>query len=86
MKLAKINFAGNKITTIRDDESIVWVAMRTIVESIGLAWQSQHSKLIERKEEFSTVTLRVTVGGDGKLREMVCIPLKKLADSSHCCD
>ncbi|WP_165667414.1 phage antirepressor N-terminal domain-containing protein [Metapseudomonas otitidis] len=53
-----------------------YVAMKSVVESMGLAWQVQHRKLIER---FSaTITEMVTVAEDGKQRSMTCLPLKKL--------
>jgi len=53
-----------------------FVAMRSVVESMGLAWQVQHRKLVEKYA--STVTEMVTVAEDGKPREMVCLPLRKL--------
>lgn len=52
-----------------------FVAMRPIAENMGLAWQSQHAKLTAKFE--STVTIIVTVGEDGKAREMLCLPLRK---------
>ena len=54
-----------------------FIAMKPLVESLGLAWQSQHVKLTEKFN--STVTEIVTVGADGKQRSMVCLPLRKIA-------
>lgn len=53
-----------------------FVAMKPIVENMGLAWQSQHVKLTDKFS--STITIIVTVGEDGKNREMVCLPLRKI--------
>lgn len=53
-----------------------YVPMKPIVENLGLAWQSQHIKL---KQRFSsTITEIVIVAQDGKMREMTCLPLRKL--------
>lgn len=77
-KLARVRFAGQSLVTIKDHDDIIYVAMRPIVEGMGLAWKPQFSKLQDRKDEFSTVTLRVTRETDQKQSEMVSIPLKKL--------
>ncbi|MHC3954534.1 phage antirepressor N-terminal domain-containing protein [Pseudomonas aeruginosa] len=56
--------------------SAPFVAMKSVVENMGLAWQVQHRKLIERFA--ATITEMVTVAEDGKLRSMTCLPLRKL--------
>ena len=58
------------------NENEPFVAMKPIVENIGLAWQSQHAKLSEKFG--STITIIVMVAEDGKPREMACLPLRKL--------
>jgi hypothetical protein len=58
----------------RDNEP--YVAMRPVVENIGLAWQVQHRKLAKRFS--STITEMVTTGADGKQYAMSCLPLRKL--------
>lgn len=53
-----------------------FVAMKAIVSNMGLDWAAQFSKI---KDKFSsTIAIIATVGEDGKLREMTCLPLKKL--------
>ncbi|MCJ9179713.1 phage antirepressor N-terminal domain-containing protein [Acinetobacter baumannii] len=53
-----------------------FIAMRPIVEGMGLTWQSQYEKL---KQRFSSViTEIVTTGKDGKQYNMVCLPVRKL--------
>jgi len=58
----------------QDNEPMV--AMRMIVANMGLAWSPQRTKIIEKFG--STVTEIVTVAEDGNLREMTCLPLRKL--------
>ncbi|HGJ5864908.1 phage antirepressor N-terminal domain-containing protein (plasmid) [Arsenophonus nasoniae] len=54
-----------------------YTPMKPIVEGMGLAWQSQFEKLKQRFK--STITEIVIVAGDGKERNMICLPLRKLA-------
>lgn len=58
----------------RDNEP--FVAMKPLVENMGLAWPVQFRKLTEKFA--SAITIMVTVGEDGRQREMVCLPLRKL--------
>lgn len=67
-----------------DDELVVinhngepYIPMRPIVESMGLAWQSQHEKL---KSRFSTCVteIMIQVDGDVQRRAYTCLPLRKL--------
>lgn len=57
-----------------DSEQLV--AVKPVCEILGVAWQSQLAKLKEHPIFSSTITLSVTVGADGKDREMACIPLR----------
>jgi len=50
--------------------------MRPVVEGMGLSWQGQHEKLAARRDQFNCQDI-LTVGGDGKRREMLCIPLRR---------
>lgn len=74
--VASVNFHGTQLITIKKDEYEL-VAMKPVVEGIGLAWQKQHEKLSRDKDKFS-YHLMVTTGKDGKKYEMSCIPLTKL--------
>jgi hypothetical protein len=51
--------------------------MRPVVEGMGLDWKSQYVKLVADLERFSVVEI-TTVASDGKNREMVCLPLRRL--------
>ena len=52
-----------------------FVPMKPVVEGMGLAWQTQHRKLMDGRFA-STVTIMVIVADDGKSREMACLPLR----------
>ncbi len=52
-----------------------YVAMRPIVDGMGLDWKTQHRKLTTEKERWSVVIM--TTETPAGLRESVCIPLRK---------
>lgn len=56
---------------------VAYVAMKPIVENIGLDWASQFVKLNKQREKFNCCDITM-VAGDSKLRQLLCIPLKKL--------
>jgi len=73
---ATVEFNGQSLVTIqKDDEQ--YVAIRPIVEGMGLDWKSQHRKLYKQADKFNCVDID-TVARDGKQRKTLCIPLKKL--------
>ncbi|MDQ7731642.1 phage antirepressor N-terminal domain-containing protein [Halomonas sp. SpR1] len=72
-----VPFNGNNLFLVEHNHE-PYVPMRPVVTGMGLAWQTQQKKLSENTRRWGTVTLRVTVGKDGKSREMVSIPLRKL--------
>ncbi len=76
LQVSTVDFYGKKLTAIKEDE-IEYVAMRPIVDEIGLEWSGQQKKLSNNKDKFNCVH-KYTVGLDGKPRKMLCIPLKKL--------
>ncbi|MFA5901189.1 MAG: phage antirepressor N-terminal domain-containing protein [Hyphomicrobium sp.] len=54
-----------------------FVAVKRITANLGLSWQPQHRKLMEKFG--SVVTEMMTTGADGKQYLMVCLPIRKLA-------
>jgi len=52
------------------------VAVKSICEALGVAFEPQFTKLKSDPILKSTVMLSITVGADGKDREMVTIPFK----------
>lgn len=53
-----------------------FVAIKPICEALGVAYPPQFQKIKDDVILGSTVTLRVTVGADGKKREMAVLPLE----------
>ena len=58
------------------DEREQLVAVKPVCEILGVDFSAQRAKLKEHPLYGSTMVLSTTVGGDGKGREMVCIPLR----------
>lgn len=52
------------------------IAVKSICEALGISFEPQFTKLKTDPILKSTVTLSVTVGADGREREMVTIPFK----------
>ena len=66
----------NKPLCLIDADGKPYVAMRPIVDGMGMDWKGQQVKL--QKRFASTVEIMTTVALDGKRREMLCLPLEKL--------
>ncbi len=71
-----VPFHGQELAMV-DHNGEPYVAMRPVCDGIGLEWARQSQKLTDQSEKFNCVHMP-TVAADGKQREMVCIPLKKL--------
>ena len=69
--IARIN---NVDIVSTSDEQLV--PIRPICEALGIAYPTQFQKIQEDEDLSSTITLRVTVGADGKQREMACLPVE----------
>ena len=76
MQALKAEFLGKEVTLV-DNNGIAYVAMREIVEGIGLAWKPKYKKLTDHSQKFSCYHM-TTTGKDGKKYEMLCMPIKKL--------
>jgi anti-repressor protein len=75
--LDPVEFHGQALTVVNKDEQ-PYVAMKPIVDGMGLDWASQFTKFTEDTRRWGTVVIRATVAADGKTREMTCLPLRKL--------
>lgn len=53
-----------------------FVAMKPIVDNMGLYWTGQHAKLTDKFG--SVIQIICTTGADGKQYDMVCLPLRKI--------
>ncbi len=76
--IIQINFHNQNLQTFKH-KGEPYVGMKSIVEGMGLDWASQYKKLItpeyERKFNCCVITM---VAKDGKNRDVLAIPLKKL--------
>ncbi|MCH4563341.1 phage antirepressor N-terminal domain-containing protein [Halomonas sp. EGI 63088] len=72
-----VAFHGSTLYVI-DHQGEPFVPMKPVVEGMGLAWQTQHRKFTENAQRWGTVTIMATVGGDGKKRDLISVPLRKL--------
>lgn len=74
--LSPVSFHGDTIfcTTYQNQP---YTAMKPIIENMGLAWQPQARKLTACKERWS-ITMMVMVASDGKERDVLCMPVRKL--------
>ncbi len=73
-----IAFYGDQIPAARVSEDEIVVPIRPVAEALGLAWGSQNNR-IQRDEVLTRRMCKVLMhGADGKVREMVCLPLDLL--------
>ncbi|EFC1284259.1 phage antirepressor N-terminal domain-containing protein [Escherichia coli] len=69
-------FNGQQIITAMA-AGVAYVAMKPIVENLGMSWSTQQTKLMKQISKFNCVHMNM-VAADGKLRKLLCLPLKKL--------
>ena len=73
-----VNFYGDQITVALVGEDEPYVPLRTLTEYLGLEWSSQYRR-VQRDSVLARSIRNLTVhGADGRLRDMVCLPLDKL--------
>lgn len=74
-QVSTIDFHGKPLITAKIDGDI-FVAMKPIVEGMGLAWQTQHRKFAENKERWGITEMVIpSAGGE---QGMSCLPIRKL--------
>ncbi|EMM0439338.1 phage antirepressor N-terminal domain-containing protein [Citrobacter freundii] len=71
----EVTFKGDVLTTIQDG-GVEYVAMKPVVESIGLDWASQTVKLNKDREKYGCCD--IAIPSKGGIQNMLCIPLRKL--------
>ncbi|HCK2814977.1 phage antirepressor N-terminal domain-containing protein [Escherichia coli] len=71
-----VPFNGQQIITAMA-AGVAYVAMKPIVENLGMSWSTQQTKLMKQIRKFNCVHMNM-VAADGKLRKLLCLPLKKL--------
>lgn len=76
MQTITVPFHGNALYVVNHNGE-PYTPMKPIVEGMGMVWAAQFVKL---KQRFaSTISEIEMVAEDGKVRKMVCLPLRKLA-------
>ncbi|HHB6782242.1 TPA: phage antirepressor N-terminal domain-containing protein [Klebsiella pneumoniae] len=70
-----VPFNGQQVLTTMA-AGIAYVAMRPIVENIGLDWAAQFVKLKKQSKKFGCCD--IATPSKGGIQKMLCIPLKKL--------
>ena len=88
LQLSPVSFHGDTIFCI-EHHCEPYVPMRPIVENLGMDWSAQAAKIRTNHNRWgvavittpsaATVGMIATVAKDGKEREMLCLPLRKLA-------
>ena len=76
-ELSPVTFHGDTIFCI-EHQNQPYTPMRPIVENMGLDWKSQSAKLNANRGRWATVAIISTVAQDGREREMLCLPVRKL--------
>ncbi|MFK5960260.1 phage antirepressor N-terminal domain-containing protein [Escherichia coli] len=71
-----VPFNGQQIITAMT-AGVAYVAMKPIVENLGMSWSTQQTKLMKQISKFNCVHMNM-VAADCKLRKLLCLPLKKL--------
>ena len=74
--LATVPFHGDTIITF-EHTGRRYVAMRRIVENMGLNWAGQLTKLQEQQEKFACMDIH-TRDSLGREQSMLCMPVEKL--------
>ncbi|CFB70218.1 phage antirepressor N-terminal domain-containing protein [Yersinia enterocolitica] len=70
-----VQFHGQPIITAMV-AGVAYVAMKPIVENLGLSWTSQHRKLMNSGGKYGYA--HMSIPSKGGIQEMLCLPLRKL--------
>lgn len=71
-----VPFNGQQVLTAMA-AGMAYVAMKPIVENLGMSWSTQQTKLLKHLQKFNCVHMNM-VAADGKIRKLLCLPLRKL--------
>jgi hypothetical protein len=73
-----VAFYDDQIPAARVEGDEIYVPVRQVADALGLAWGSQNNR-IQRDEVLARRVRKVLMhGADGKVREMICLPLDLL--------
>ncbi|MFS8080094.1 phage antirepressor N-terminal domain-containing protein [Serratia marcescens] len=72
---SSVQFHGQAIITAMA-AGVVYVAMKPIVDNLGMSWTSQHRKLLNSGDKYGYA--HMSTPSKGGIQKMLCIPLRKL--------
>lgn len=72
-----ITFRDTTLVCLEQGEEL-FVAMRPVVEGMGLSWPRQYRKLAEDSDRFCVAFMATQMPGDDQSREHIFIPLERL--------
>lgn len=75
--LEPFDFHGQALIVV-DNNGEPYVAMKPVVEGMGLDWGGQHKKLADESSRWSISVISILQSHDGRQRDMTCLPLRKL--------
>lgn len=70
-----VPFNGQQVITAMND-GMAYVAMKPIVENLGMSWSSQIRKVLNQSEKYGYA--HMSIPSKGGIQQMLCIPLRKL--------
>lgn len=70
-----VPFNGQQIITAMA-AGVAYVAMKPIVENLGMSWSTQMRKLLNQKDKYGYAHMNIP--SKGGIQQMLCLPLKKL--------
>jgi hypothetical protein len=74
-KLSTVRFRNQDLLCLEEGDE-VWVAMRPVVEGMGLSWTPQYRKLLADFDRWGVAIMATpSAGGD---QESLCIPLARI--------
>lgn len=79
MNTELVHFHGQQIVTLRQDDGTVYVALKPIVDAMGISWQGQLERI--KRDAVLSTCIRVTrmqMPGDSQSREHIFLPLDML--------
>ncbi len=77
--LTTVDFHGTQLQAVRGEApETILIAMKPVVEGMGLDWSGQHAKIKAHPILGATMEEFSMVAEDGKQREMACLPLNRL--------
>jgi hypothetical protein len=81
MKNGIVEFYGQSLITARSDEGVEYVAMKPLVENLGLDWEGQRKRIIRDEVlKGGMVIMEAPTGkhGNGGIQQMVFLPVELL--------